>query len=44
MVKVITYGTYDMFHYGHQRLLERAKALGLNDDEIREILEILLGE
>jgi len=28
MVKVITYGTYDMFHYGHQRLLERAKALG----------------
>ena len=28
MVKVITYGTYDLFHYGHQRLLERAKALG----------------
>lgn len=28
MTKVITYGTYDMFHYGHQRLLERAKALG----------------
>ena len=28
MVKVITYGTYDMFHYGHRRLLERAKALG----------------
>ena len=28
MIKVITYGTYDMFHYGHQRLLERAKALG----------------
>lgn len=28
MKKVITYGTYDMFHYGHQRLLERAKALG----------------
>ena len=26
MVKVITYGTYD--HYGHIRLLERAKALG----------------
>lgn len=24
--------------------IERAKALGLNDDEIREILEILLGE
>lgn len=28
MKKVITYGTYDLFHYGHQRLLERAKALG----------------
>ena len=28
MVKVITYGTYDMFHFGHRRLLERAKALG----------------
>ena len=28
MKKVITYGTYDLFHHGHQRLLERAKALG----------------
>lgn len=27
-VKVITYGTYDLLHYGHIRLLERAKALG----------------
>lgn len=26
--KVITYGTYDLLHYGHIRLLERAKALG----------------
>jgi choline-phosphate cytidylyltransferase len=28
MVKVITYGTYDLLHYGHIRLLERAKSLG----------------
>lgn len=28
MKKVITYGTYDLLHYGHIRLLERAKALG----------------
>ncbi len=28
MVKVITYGSYDLLHYGHTRLLERAKALG----------------
>lgn len=28
MKKVITYGTYDLLHYGHLRLLERAKALG----------------
>ena len=28
MVKVITYGTYDLLHYGHIRLLERAKKLG----------------
>lgn len=28
MVKVITYGTYDMLHYGHIRLLERARGLG----------------
>lgn len=28
MIKVITYGSYDKLHYGHKRLLERAKALG----------------
>lgn len=27
-MRVITYGTYDLFHEGHRRLLERAKALG----------------
>lgn len=28
MIKVITYGTFDVLHHGHIRLLERAKALG----------------
>lgn len=28
MVKVITYGTYDLLHFGHIRLLKRAKDLG----------------
>lgn len=28
MIKVITYGTFDLLHEGHYRLLQRAKALG----------------
>ncbi|MBC1354497.1 glycerol-3-phosphate cytidylyltransferase [Listeria welshimeri] len=28
MKKVITYGTFDLIHWGHIRLLERAKSLG----------------
>ncbi len=28
MKRVLTYGTFDLMHYGHIRLLKRAKALG----------------
>lgn len=28
MRKVITYGTFDLFHYGHLKVLERASKLG----------------
>lgn len=28
MKKVITYGTFDLLHYGHVNILERAKKLG----------------
>jgi glycerol-3-phosphate cytidylyltransferase len=28
MIRVITFGTYDVFHLGHLRLLQRARELG----------------
>ena len=43
MKRILTYGTYDLLHYGHIRLLQRAKALGdylivaLSTDEFNEI-------
>ena len=43
MKRVITYGTFDVLHYGHIRLLKRAKELGdylivaLSSDEFNKI-------
>ena len=42
MKRVITYGTYDLLHYGHIALLRRARALGDFDVQAarREVLEV----
>ncbi|WP_026693370.1 glycerol-3-phosphate cytidylyltransferase [Peribacillus kribbensis] len=43
MKKVITYGTFDLLHWGHINLLQRAKALGdylivaISTDEFNDI-------
>lgn len=43
MKRILTYGTYDLLHYGHIRLLKRAKELGdylivaLSTDEFNAI-------
>ena len=43
MKRILTYGTFDLLHYGHIRLLQRAKALGdylivaLSTDEFNQI-------
>ena len=43
MIRVLTYGTFDLLHYGHIRLLKRAKELGdylivgLSTDEFNAI-------
>lgn len=43
MRRVITYGTYDLLHYGHIELLRRAREMGdylivaLSTDEFNQI-------
>ena len=42
MRRVITYGTYDLLHYGHIELLRRAREMGdyliaLSSDEFNQI-------
>lgn len=43
MKRILTYGTFDLLHYGHIRLLKRAKELGdylivaLSTDDFNEI-------
>ena len=35
MANVITYGTYDLFHIGHLKLLQRARALVVRMGRLR---------
>lgn len=43
MKRILTYGTFDLLHYGHIRLLKRAKELGdylivaLSTDKFNEL-------
>lgn len=43
MKRILTYGTFDLLHYGHIRLLQRAKSLGdylvvaVSTDEFNEL-------
>jgi glycerol-3-phosphate cytidylyltransferase len=38
MANVITYGTFDLFHYGHLRILQRARELGGPDGTLTVVI------
>lgn len=39
MAMVITYGTFGLFHIGHLKLLQRAKALDISSTKVKTLIK-----